>query len=164
MTLRHRDAPPTATLARRIEDAGLNASAPPQQAFVDGCGRQRLFRGINKVTKTPPYAPPTAAFAPGDSLTPGDAALQQSLGFNGLRLGLLWAGAAPARKDAVRARRSGSTPPAGGRRVEGAGCPHVQALDVIVDQRRGSRGGRRAGRAAAGAARAGWAGRGRSLR
>lgn len=36
MSLRRRDAPPTATLARRIEDAGLNASAPPQQAFVDG--------------------------------------------------------------------------------------------------------------------------------
>lgn len=36
MSLRPRDAPPTATLARRIEDAGLNASAPPQQAFVDG--------------------------------------------------------------------------------------------------------------------------------
>lgn len=34
--LRSRNAPPTATLARRIEDAGLNASAPPQQAFVDG--------------------------------------------------------------------------------------------------------------------------------
>lgn len=36
MSLRPRNAPPTATLARRIEDAGLNASAPPQQAFVDG--------------------------------------------------------------------------------------------------------------------------------
>ncbi|MFN4116517.1 MAG: GNAT family N-acetyltransferase [Inhella sp.] len=34
--LRRRDAPPTATLARRIEDASLNASAPPQQAYVDG--------------------------------------------------------------------------------------------------------------------------------
>ena len=36
MSLRPRNAPPSATLARRIEDAGLNASAPPQQAFVDG--------------------------------------------------------------------------------------------------------------------------------
>jgi chromosome partitioning protein len=36
MSLRPRSAPPTATLARRIEDAGLNASAPPQQAYVDG--------------------------------------------------------------------------------------------------------------------------------
>lgn len=31
-----RDAPPNSTLARRIEDASLNASAPPQQALVDG--------------------------------------------------------------------------------------------------------------------------------
>ena len=57
MTLRHRDAPPTATLARRIEDAGLNASAPPQQAFVDGWllrlspGKAKRARCINALQR-----------------------------------------------------------------------------------------------------------------
>jgi ribosomal protein S18 acetylase RimI-like enzyme len=57
MTLRPRDAPPTATLARRIEDAGLNASAPPQQAFVDGWllrlspGKAKRARCINALQR-----------------------------------------------------------------------------------------------------------------
>ncbi len=57
MSLRHRDAPPTATLARRIEDAGLNASAPPQQAFVDGWllrlspGKAKRARCINALQR-----------------------------------------------------------------------------------------------------------------
>jgi GNAT superfamily N-acetyltransferase len=57
VTLRHRDAPPTATLARRIEDAGLNASAPPQQAFVDGWllrlspGKAKRARCINALQR-----------------------------------------------------------------------------------------------------------------
>jgi endoglycosylceramidase len=71
---------------------------PATQRFVDGCGgRQRFFRGINKVEKSPPYFPHPDVFSAGDSATPGDAALQQSLGFNALRLGVMWAGAAPAR-------------------------------------------------------------------
>jgi GNAT superfamily N-acetyltransferase len=57
MSLRPRDAPPTATLARRIEDAGLNASAPPQQAFVDGWllrlspGKAKRARCINALAQ-----------------------------------------------------------------------------------------------------------------
>jgi ribosomal protein S18 acetylase RimI-like enzyme len=57
MPLRPRDAPPTATLARRIEDAGLNASAPPQQAFVDGWllrlspGKAKRARCINALQR-----------------------------------------------------------------------------------------------------------------
>lgn len=57
MALRPRDAPPTATLARRIEDAGLNASAPPQQAFVDGWllrlspGKAKRARCINALQR-----------------------------------------------------------------------------------------------------------------
>ncbi|MFO1253375.1 MAG: GNAT family N-acetyltransferase [Inhella sp.] len=57
MPLRPRDAPPTATLARRIEDAGLNASAPPQQAFVDGWllrlspGKAKRSRCINALQR-----------------------------------------------------------------------------------------------------------------
>lgn len=52
-----RDAPPTATLARRIEDAGLNASAPPQQAFVDGWllrlspGKAKRARCVNALQR-----------------------------------------------------------------------------------------------------------------
>jgi len=70
---------------------------PTTQRFVDLCGRERFFRGMNKVEKGPPYFPHPDTFFPGDSATPGDAALQQSLGFNALRLGVLWAGAAPVR-------------------------------------------------------------------
>ncbi len=70
---------------------------PATQRFVDLCGRQRFFRGMNKVEKGPPYFPHPVVFASGDSLTPGDAALQQSLGFNALRLGVMWAGVAPTR-------------------------------------------------------------------
>ena len=57
MTLRPRDAPPTATLSRRIEDAGLNASAPPQQALVDGWllrlspGKAKRSRCINALQR-----------------------------------------------------------------------------------------------------------------
>jgi ribosomal protein S18 acetylase RimI-like enzyme len=52
-----RDAPPSATLAKRIEDAGLNASAPPQQAFVDGWllrlspGQAKRSRCINALQR-----------------------------------------------------------------------------------------------------------------
>lgn len=67
------------------------------QRFVDGCGRERFFRGINNVVKSPPYIANTNTFTAGYSLTRGDAALMQSLGFNGLRLGALWAGGAPTR-------------------------------------------------------------------
>lgn len=57
MPLRPRDAPPDASLARRIEDAGLNASAPPQQAFVDGWllrlspGKAKRARCINALQR-----------------------------------------------------------------------------------------------------------------
>ncbi len=74
---------------------------PATQRFVDGCGRERLFRGVNKVEKTPPYYSSPTVFTPGDSLTPGDAAVQQSLGFNAMRLGVLWAGVTPTRDGGV---------------------------------------------------------------
>lgn len=57
MALRPTDAPPSATLMRRIEDAGLNASAPPQQAFVDGWllrlspGKAKRSRCINALQR-----------------------------------------------------------------------------------------------------------------
>ena len=71
--------------------------SPATTRFIDGCGRERFFRGINKVDKSPPYLPSLAVFDAGNSATRGDAALQQSLGFNAIRLGMMWAGAAPTR-------------------------------------------------------------------
>ena len=75
--------------------------APSSQRLVDGCGRERLNRGINKVEKTPPYYPDPLIFSAGNSATPGDAALQQSLGWNAMRLGAMWAGVAPVRGGGV---------------------------------------------------------------
>lgn len=52
-----RPAQPSASLARRIEDAGLNASAPPQQALVDGWlirlspGKAQRARCINALQR-----------------------------------------------------------------------------------------------------------------
>ena len=70
---------------------------PSTQRVVDKCGRERFFRGANKVEKSPPYYPEPLVFEAGNSATRGDAALQQSLGFNAMRLGCMWAGAAPTR-------------------------------------------------------------------
>ena len=70
---------------------------PLTQRFIDGCGRERWFKGMNKVEKSPPYVPDAVHFSAGNSLTDGDAALMQSLGFNAMRLGAMWAGAAPTR-------------------------------------------------------------------
>ena len=66
-------------------------------AFIDACGRTRLFRGVNVVSKSFPYLPPRADVPGGSSLSTTDTALLQSLGLNALRLGVLWAGVAPAR-------------------------------------------------------------------
>lgn len=65
-------------------------------AFIDACGRTRLFRGVNVVSKSFPYLPPRADVPGGSSLSTTDTALLQSLGLNALRLGVLWAGVAPA--------------------------------------------------------------------
>jgi len=80
-----------------LDSCGGFVVDPATQRFVDGCGRQRFFRGANKVEKSPPYFPDPTVFQPGNSATLGDAALQQSLGFNAMRLGVMWAGAFPVR-------------------------------------------------------------------
>lgn len=64
---------------------------------VDGCGRERIFRGVNKVNKSPPYYPPFTSFQPGQSLSAVDRALWQSLGFNIVRLGVMASGVLPER-------------------------------------------------------------------
>jgi len=85
--------------ARSAAAAAAGCDAPfsvsPTGAFTDACGRARLFRGLNLVSKSPPYLPPRADVPGGSSLSPTDAALWASLGFNAVRLGVLWAGVAP---------------------------------------------------------------------
>lgn len=71
-------------------------SVDPAGAFRDACGRARLFRGVNLVSKSPPYLPPRADAPGGASLSPTDTALMVSLGMNALRLGVMWSGVAPA--------------------------------------------------------------------
>ena len=64
-------------------------------AFIDACGRTRVFHGVNTVQKSPPYIPSSDFSRDGNSLSAADAALYASLGLNVLRLGIMWAGAAP---------------------------------------------------------------------
>jgi endoglycosylceramidase len=64
--------------------------------YRDQCGRQRFFRGSNVVVKNDPFYPDNQIFNPGWSLTPGDGALYQSLGWNIVRLGVMWSGVEPA--------------------------------------------------------------------
>jgi len=73
----------------------VSASTVPPYRFVDACGRQVVFRGVNKVNKSPPYYPSPTVFSPGASATPADAALWQSLGFNLIRLGVMMTGTMP---------------------------------------------------------------------
>lgn len=61
----------------------------------DADGRERVFHGTNVVFKGPPYYPPTAAFDPFLSLAEQDLQLLSSMGYNSIRLGVLWAGAEP---------------------------------------------------------------------
>ena len=77
-------------------DASPISVDPTSHAFVDACGRQRIFRGINSVQKLAPYVAETAHWLPGgNSLSPVDGALLQSLGINLVRLGAMWSGVVP---------------------------------------------------------------------
>ena len=67
----------------------------PGGAFLDACGRTRVFHGINTVQKSPPYIPSATFSRDGNSLSAEDAALYASLGLNVVRLGIMWAGVAP---------------------------------------------------------------------
>ncbi|MBV9831806.1 MAG: cellulase family glycosylhydrolase [Marmoricola sp.] len=59
--------------------------------LVDQYGRVVIVHGLNIVWKRPPYAPPDTAAG----FTARDAAFFQHYGFNGARLGVLWAGVTP---------------------------------------------------------------------
>jgi len=79
-------------------DASAVRVDPSTGLLVDACGRQRLFRGLNYVHKSAPFAPVSAAYAPGgQSLSAAAALLWQSLGLNLARLGVMWEGAMPSR-------------------------------------------------------------------
>ncbi len=59
--------------------------------LVDQYGRVVIVHGLNMVWKRAPYAPPDTAAG----FTAKDAAWLEKYGFNGARLGVLWAGVTP---------------------------------------------------------------------
>src|SRR3954471_8457723 len=59
--------------------------------LVDQYGRVVIVHGLNLVWKRAPYAPPDTAAG----FTAQDAAFFKKYGFNGARLGVLWAGVTP---------------------------------------------------------------------
>lgn len=69
---------------------------PGRGVMVDCNGLQRVIHGVNAVFKGPPWLPQTMGFDPHLSLSDVDAQLLQSWGLNGVRLGVMWPGAAPA--------------------------------------------------------------------
>lgn len=79
---------------------GYTADAP----FIrDGLGRAVFFHGVNAVWKQAPYYPPSSIYS-GDPVAPAqsyfdgrDGDLFEQLGFNTVRLGLIWKGVEPTR-------------------------------------------------------------------
>jgi len=69
--------------------------------FVDSCERIRIWHGLNVVQKSYPYIPTSIYTKDGSSLSPEDALLWASLGFNVVRLGVMWAGAVPTKRGEV---------------------------------------------------------------
>lgn len=53
-------------------------------------GRVKIFHGVNIVVKLPPYFPTTENFDPYTSLTEKDIYFLKKLGFNVVRLGIIW--------------------------------------------------------------------------
>jgi endoglycosylceramidase len=69
--------------------------------FVDTAGRERLFRGVNVVYKDPPWLPTAPCFNTNFSWVADDAKLLASMGFNLIRLGVMWPGVNPDSLDNV---------------------------------------------------------------
>jgi hypothetical protein len=65
------------------------------RGWVDGCGRQRFFWGVNVVYKGYPWLPQSSPFDFASSFTPDDAAFVRSFGCNSIRLGTMWPGVQP---------------------------------------------------------------------
>lgn len=83
-----------------VPAARATQAAPPGTLTVDGgwlkdeFGRTVVLHGTNAVQMLPPYVPLVTEAA---GLTPADAQLMKSLGFNTVRLGWIWKGLAPQR-------------------------------------------------------------------
>jgi endoglycosylceramidase len=61
----------------------------------DSDGRERIYHGTNVVNKMFPYVPKTDKFDAAHSYSREDAQFLADLGYNTIRLGVLWAGAEP---------------------------------------------------------------------
>jgi Cellulase (glycosyl hydrolase family 5)/Glycoside hydrolase family 5 C-terminal domain len=80
------------------EDLNARGEPPPQlrrdgRWLVDQHGRVVIVHGLNLVWKHAPYVPPATA----EGFTAADARWMRRHGFNGARLGTLWAGVTPER-------------------------------------------------------------------
>merc|ERR1712038_104104 len=69
--------------------------SPEKNRIVDSHGRERFFHGTNVVFKTDPFIPITTHFDARYSFSVEDAQLLASMGYNTIRLGVLWAGLEP---------------------------------------------------------------------
>lgn len=58
-------------------------------------GRERIFHGTNVVEKRFPFVPVTDSFNPVDSFSKEDAEFIADIGYNTIRLGVLWEGFEP---------------------------------------------------------------------
>jgi len=63
--------------------------------IIDTQGRERFFHGTNVVYKSDPFIPVIDHFDAKESFSVEDADLLSSMGFNTIRLGVLWAGLEP---------------------------------------------------------------------
>lgn len=61
----------------------------------DNDGRERIFHGTNVVEKRFPFVPVTDSFNAKDSFSREDAEFMEDIGYNTIRLGVLWAGFEP---------------------------------------------------------------------
>ena len=68
------------------------------RVFVDEHGRERIFHGTNAVVKGPPWHPDTQTFSRDVSLVEEDFVWMQNMGLNLLRLGVMWPGVEPLRR------------------------------------------------------------------
>ena len=58
--------------------------------ILDSFNRPTIFHGVNVVYKLPPYIPQTEKFDPNFSLSKEDISIIKRLGFNLIRLGIIW--------------------------------------------------------------------------
>lgn len=63
--------------------------------LVDEQGRELRIHGTNVVVKVPPYIPRIDAYDPEWSFSEEDMVNCTKWGFNGIRLGMMWAGVEP---------------------------------------------------------------------